>query len=211
MESGTPPEGGPEQPVPPPPPTGPQSPAAPTYGGPVPPGGWQTQAVQQPHQWAQAPLASWGSRLGAHLIDLLVLLVPGLILFIVLVGGAAGVSGADDDVSVGAVIGALILYFIVMAVVVLLYAPLLMARDGPRNGQTWGKQLLNIRVVRDSGEPFGFGSAAMREVVLKFLAVNIASSIIPFIPWFLNYFWPLWDDQNRALHDMAVSTHVITA
>ena len=66
-------------------------------------------------------------------------------------------------------------------------------------------------MVRDSGEPFGFGSAAMREVVLKFLAVNIASSIIPLIPWFLNYFWPLWDDQNRALHDMAVSTHVITA
>jgi uncharacterized RDD family membrane protein YckC len=98
-----------------------------------------------------------------------------------------------------------------MAAVVLLYAPLLMARNGPRNGQTWGKQLLNIRVVRDNGEAFNFGSAAMREVVVKFLAVNIASSIIPFIPWFLDYFWPLWDDQNRALHDMAVSTHVLTA
>ena len=41
--------------------------------------------------------------------------------------------------------------------------------------------------------------------------MTIASSIIPFIPWFLNYFWPLWDDQNRALHDMVVSTHVVQA
>ena len=48
-------------------------------------------------------------------------------------------------------------------------------------------------------------------MVLKNLAVGIASSIIPLIPWFLNYFWPLWDDQNRALHDMAVSTHVVRA
>ena len=59
--------------------------------------------------------------------------------------------------------------------------------------------------------PFGFGAAVLREVVLKQLAVGIASSIIPFIPWFLDYFWPLWDDQNRALHDMGASTHVIKA
>jgi uncharacterized RDD family membrane protein YckC len=177
----------------------------------VPPGGWQTPMQQQPHPWAQAPLASWGTRLGAYLIDSLVLLVPAVIVFVVLVAGAVGVSGGDDNASAGAIIGALILYFIVMAAVVLLYAPLLMMRDGARNGQTWGKQLLNIRVVRDSGEPFSFGSAALREVVLKFLAVNIASSIIPFIPWFLDFFWPLWDDQNRALHDMAASTHVLLA
>ena len=65
--------------------------------------------------------------------------------------------------------------------------------------------------MRDNGQPFSFGSAALREVVLKQLAVGIASSIIPVIPWFLNYFWPLWDDENRALHDMAASTHVIQA
>jgi uncharacterized RDD family membrane protein YckC len=64
-------------------------------------------------------------------------------------------------------------------------------------------------VVRDGGEPMTFWWAALREVVVKGLAVNIAASIIPIIPWFLNYFWPLWDDQNRALHDMAVSTHVV--
>jgi uncharacterized RDD family membrane protein YckC len=84
-----------------------------------------------------------------------------------------------------------------------------MSRDGARNGQTWGKQILGIRVVRDSGEPMSFWYAALREIGVKGFAVSIASSIIPFIPWFLNYFWPLWDDQNRALHDMVVSTHVV--
>jgi uncharacterized RDD family membrane protein YckC len=86
-----------------------------------------------------------------------------------------------------------------------------MMRQGARNGQTLGKQVVGIRVVRDSGEPMGFGWAALREVVVKNLAVNIASSIIPFVPWLLNYLWPLWDDENRALHDMVVATHVVRA
>jgi uncharacterized RDD family membrane protein YckC len=189
------------------PPPGPE--AAPSYGGPVPPGGWQ-EPIARPQGWVGQPLASWGTRLGAWLIDWLVLLVPAVILFVLIVGGAVGITG-DDDASTVAVIGTIVLYALLMAIVVLLYAPLLMARQGARNGQTWGKQALDIRVVRDNGLPMSFGWAALREVVVKNLAVNVASSIIPFIPWFLNYFWPLWDDQNRALHDMAVQTHVVRA
>ena len=56
-----------------------------------------------------------------------------------------------------------------------------------------------------------FGWAALREIVIKGFLVGVASSIIPFIPWFLDFFWPLWDDENRALHDMIVSTHVVQA
>jgi uncharacterized RDD family membrane protein YckC len=195
--------------APPPPPQGPPGYAppapesAPSYGGPVPPGGWQQPIARAESGWVGRPLASWGSRLGAWLIDFLILLIPIVILAVLVFGGAS------DDGSFGAWVVASILYVLLFAVVVLLYAPLLMIRDGERNGQTLGKQFVGIRVVRDSGEPFGFGAAALREVVLKQLAVGIASSIIPFIPWFLNYFWPLWDDQNRALHDMAASTHVI--
>ncbi len=158
---------------------------------------------------ASAGLASWGSRLGAYLIDGLVILIPALILFFLLVAGAVGIGGGDEDVTTGAAIGAVILWFLLLSVIYLLYAPLLMARHGAKNGQTWGKQVVNIRVIRDNGQPYNFGYAALREVVLKFLAVNIASSIIPLIPWFLNYFWPLWDDQNRALHDMVASSHVV--
>ena len=111
----------------------------------------------------------------------------------------------------GAAIGASILFLLAFAVVSLLYAPLLMMRQGQNNGQSWGKQVVGIRVVRDNGQAFTFGPAAMREIVYKQLCVGIASSIIPVIPWFLDYFWPLWDDENRALHDMAASTHVVRA
>jgi uncharacterized RDD family membrane protein YckC len=86
-----------------------------------------------------------------------------------------------------------------------------MAREGVNNGQTWGKQTIGIRVVRDNGQAMSFGWAALREIVIKAFAVGIASSIIPIIPWFLDFFWPLWDDENRALHDMIVSTHVVRA
>ena len=189
----------PQPEAPPPPP----SPQAPSYGGPVPPGGWEQPIAQQGPGWQGRPLASWGTRLAAYLIDGLVLLVPVILLTVVVIAIAAG---SDTGTVVTAVFG-----FLAYLVVAFLYAPLLMAREGPRNGQTWGKQALGIRVIRDSGETMSFGWAALREIAVKGLGVGIASSIIPIIPWFLNFFWPLWDDQNRALHDMAASSHVVKA
>lgn len=188
-------------PAPPPPPPGPQAPEAP---GQVPPGGWQQPVPQHAGGWAgQQPLASWGTRAGAYFIDALILLIPAVLLTLIVIAIAAGSD-------VGAIVTA-ILGFLAYLVVALIYAPVLMAREGERNGQTWGKQMLGIRVVRDSGERVGFGWAALREIVVKGLGVSIAASIIPVIPWFLNFFWPLWDDENRALHDMVVSSHVVGA
>jgi uncharacterized RDD family membrane protein YckC len=187
-----------------PPAPGPES--APSYGDPVPPGGWQQPIARPQAGWAGQPLAGWGTRLAAMIIDGLILLIPIAILGFVIVGAAVG-----DDTGWVEFVASGILYALVVAAIVFLYAPTLMRRDGRYNGQTWGKQVLGIRVVRDSGEPVSFGWAALREVVVKQLLVGIASSIIPFIPWFLNYFWPLWDDQNRALHDMVVSSHVVKA
>jgi uncharacterized RDD family membrane protein YckC len=213
MERGSSPPGRPDPERPPGPetPPGPQAPppapqAPPGYGGPVPPGGWQQPIARPESGWAGKPLASWGSRLGATLIDWLILLIPAAIVGALIIG-----SAFDDDSSAWAVVGTSILSFILWAALILFYAPLLMMREGGRNGQTLGKQLVGIRVVRDNGESMGFGWAALREVLVKNIAVGIASSILFFIPWFLNYFWPLWDDQNRALHDMVVSTHVIRA
>jgi uncharacterized RDD family membrane protein YckC len=206
-----PPPGGPQAPAGP---AGPQSPAGPqapfggpegppSYGGTVPPGGWQQPIPQQAPGWHGRPLAGWGTRLAAYLIDGLILAVPVVILAVIVIAIAAG---SDTGAIVTGIFG-----FLAYLVVLFLYAPLLMARDGARNGQTWGKQMLDIRVIRDGGEPMSFGWAALREIAVKGLLVTLASSIIPFIPWFLNYFWPLWDDQNRALHDMVVSTHVVQA
>lgn len=168
----------------------------------MPPSGWQQPVAPQPVPGYSGQLASWGSRLGAHVID-------GLLLLGVLIVAGGLIAGLFAINKAAGIVGAVV--FGLTAVIVLFgYAPFLMAREGPRNGQTLGKQMLDIKVVRADGQTIGGGFAALREIVLKNIAVGIASSIIPVIPWFLNFFWPLWDDENRALHDMAVNTRVVT-
>jgi uncharacterized RDD family membrane protein YckC len=195
MEGGPPERPGPQAPA------GPQAPVSPE----APPGGWQQPIVQPLSGWEGRPLASWGSRAVAQVIDWLILLIPGAILAAIVIGATVG----DDDSSWWAIVGSGALAIVIFALLSLVYAPLLMMRGGKRNGQTLGKQMIGITVVRDNGQALGFGYSALREVVVKNLLVGIASSIIPFIPWFLDNFWPLWDDQNRALHDMVVQTHVV--
>jgi uncharacterized RDD family membrane protein YckC len=228
MERGSPPPDrpDPERPTGPEAPTGPQAPApgpqapppspqgppgyappaperAPGYGGPVPPGGWQQPIARPQAGWVGQPLASWGSRVAATVIDWLVLLIPAAILVALIVGGM------DGDSSWGAVVGASLLSLLIWSAILLLYAPLLMIREGERNGQTLGKQFVGIRVVRDTGEPFGFWWAVVREVVVKNILVSAVSIFIPVLPWLLDNLWPLWDGENRAVHDMIVTTHVI--
>jgi len=128
-------------------------------------------------------------------------LVPVIVLTIVVVAVATSSDTA------GWVSG--VLAFFTYLIVAFLYSPLLMMRAGEHNGQTLGKQALGIRVVRDTGEAMGFGWAALREIVVKGFLVAFAGAIIPFLPWLLDNLWPLWDSENRAVHDMIVSTHVV--
>jgi uncharacterized RDD family membrane protein YckC len=207
MESGsTPPEQpeGPQAPVP-----GPQAPppipTAPPYepipGGPeTPPSGWQ-QPIAAPQGWEGRPLASWGSRVGASLLDWLILFIPVALLIVLVVVVALNSTGG------GIVTG--ILSGLMYLVAVLFYAPVLMAREGEHNGQTLGKQIVGIQVIRDSGQPVDIGFGFIREVVVKGLLFGFVGSFFFSIPTLLDYLWPLWDDQNRCLHDMVVSTHVV--
>ena len=98
----------------------------------------------------QGEYATFGARVGALLIDVLVMLVP-IGVAIVLVAAAAA-NGADDD-SVGA---AAIVAVVIFYAVALLYQPLTMMRKGEHNDQTYGKQAVGNRVVRDTGSELGF-------------------------------------------------------
>ena len=169
----------------------------------MPPGGWYQPIPDSQPGWYGKPLASWGTRFAAWLIDVLILAVP-VIVFTIGIVAVATTSNTGAWVSGG-------LAFFAYLVALLLYAPLLMMREGEHNGQTFGKQALDIRVVRDNGDSMGFGWACLRELVVKGLLVGFASSIIPFLPWLLDNLWPLWDSENRAVHDMIVSTHVVHA
>lgn len=175
-------------PAPPPPPPPPAAPLAP----PGPPAAFQAPT---PSAFSGLTLAGWGPRVGAALVDGLV----GLVIYIVpvIIFSAAGKP------IIGVLIGALL--------IALAYYPLTMARPGERNGQTLGKQALNIRVVRDVGQPFDFGSALMREFVVKYILFGVIGGFFLAIPPLLNVLWPLWDDENQALHDKIVNTHVVQA
>ena len=79
------------------------------------------------------------------------------------------------------------------------------------NGQTLGRMVVGIRVVRAKGQPMTFGWAMLREVAVKALLFGIASSLTFGLASLLDVLWPLWDEENRALHDFIVDTRVIRA
>ena len=113
-------------------------------------------------------------------------------------------AGSDTGASSPGILG-----FLAYLVVLFVYAPVLMAREGAANGQTWGKQMLGIRVVRDNGQPMSFGWAALREIAVKGLAGLDRVIDHPGHPVVADYLWPLWDDENSLrLHDMVVSRTV---
>jgi uncharacterized RDD family membrane protein YckC len=175
-------------------PPGPEAP--PGYRGPVPPGGWQEPLAAQGPAWAGAPLSGWWRRVGAYILDgiftaLLIWLGSGLI-----------VAGSE---------AAGVILFFVGLVVAFFYFPITMAREGAPNGQSLGKQILSIRVVRDDGEPVSFGFALLRQFVVFYLLFQVIGSVLLGIPWLLDVLWPLWDSEHRALHDMMVKSHVVEA
>lgn len=67
-------------------------------------------------------------------------------------------------------------------------------------GQTPGKMVLRIKVVRQDGSPIGYGRAAFREVPAKFLSGIIFG---------IGYLMVIFDEQKRALHDRMSDTYVI--
>jgi uncharacterized RDD family membrane protein YckC len=130
--------------------------------------------------------SGWWSRVGAQVVDGLVLIVAWIPLLILSPGEGESLSG-------GATLALVLLY-----AAALLYAPLMLAFN---NGQTVGKAAMSIRVVKYyDGAPIGLGRALLREIPVKGLL-----SIIPLI----DVLWPLWQKENRALHDLVVDTWVV--
>jgi uncharacterized RDD family membrane protein YckC len=180
---------------------------APGYGSPPPPGaGGPIAPAYSSEVMGRYVLATWLSRVGAQLIDGLIIGIGALLLFLP-IGAALGVAGASDsDTGIGAAIVGLLFWVLCVTIIAILYAPLMMART---NGKTLGRMAMNIRVVKTNGEPITFGFAMLREVVVKSLVFGIAGSFTFGLAPLLDVLWPLWDEENRALHDFIVSTRVV--
>ena len=63
--------------------------------------------------------------------------------------------------------------------------------------------------MRAKGGPMTFWFAMLREVVVKALLFGFISSLTVGLASLLDVLWPLWDDENRALHDFIVDTRVV--
>jgi uncharacterized RDD family membrane protein YckC len=177
------------------------------YSSPPPPGAvGATAYAAPPVASGQYQLAGWWSRVGAALIDSLIIGVGALL--IVLLFGAVFSAGffASEETGVVALIVGLMLSFLAIAIVALLYAPLMMDRT---NGKTLGRMAMGIRVVRANGQPMTFGFAMLREVAVKALLFGLAGSLTFGLANLADVLWPLWDDENRALHDFVVDTRTV--
>ena len=71
------------------------------------------------------------------------------------------------------------------------------------SGQTWGRRIAGVKVVRaDNGQPPGWGRAIGRSLFAYFISGQIC---------YLGYLWMLWDGEKRTWHDMVAGTRVIKA
>ena len=84
----------------------------------------------------------------------------------------------------------------------------LMAREGEKNGMTLGKQVCNIRVVKEDGTPVDIGFALLRDLLIKTILIGWIGGFF-LIPVVANYLWPLWDERNQALHDKMAKSYVV--
>jgi uncharacterized RDD family membrane protein YckC len=172
------------------------------YSSPPPPGA----GGPRPTLSGPQVLAGWWARVGAQLIDGAIVGLGGAILLIAISAPFSIGFFASDTVGVLSIMLGLLIATVCVAVVALLYAPAMMART---NGQTLGRKVTGIRVVRANGTPIDFGFAMVREVLVKSLLFGVLSSITFGLAGIVDVLWPLWDEENRALHDFVVDTRSI--
>ena len=151
-------------------------------------------------------LAGWWSRVGAQLIDGLIIGLGGLLLLVALTAPFSVGFFANDGVGIVSLLVGLVIAVVCVAIVALLYAPAMMART---NGKTLGRMVTGIRVVRANGKPIDFSFAMLREVAVKALLGGIAGTVTGGLANLVDVLWPLWDEENRALHDFVVDTRTV--
>lgn len=189
------------------------APVRPPYYGPPQPYGWRPPPV--PVAPDGRPLADFGTRLLAYMIDgailtgiALVLFVPVffLVLWRLIPDPATGYDPAvtPEDMVVDVVLP-LLLVELGLVLVLLVGYYVYFVEMMYRSGQTVGKKLMKIRVIAvQPGVPLTRGMAAKR-----YLIQFVAGMIVPFFSY-VDGFWQLWDKPfQQTLHDKVAQTVVV--
>lgn len=125
-------------------------------------------------------IASAGQRFGAFLVDFVISVLVGI------AGSAIGSVISGDLIAINTLVS--IGYWIVVLILV------------ATRGQSPGKMVIGIKIVKTDGRSIGFGTTLLREIIGK-----IISSIIIL----LGYIWILFDGQRQGWHDKIASTYVV--
>jgi uncharacterized RDD family membrane protein YckC len=149
------------------------------------------------------PFASWGARLGALLVDMLIL-SPALILYGI---GYSGFVGAATDCSTSSVYSSCTPDYpgyafplIAIGGLLLFAGGLFFAYQEGTKGQTPGKKALGIAVLREAdGQVLGFGMAFVRRLAHALDSFCCA----------IGYLWPLWDSKKQTFADKIIKSVVV--
>ena len=76
-------------------------------------------------------------------------------------------------------------------------------------GQTPGKQLLGIRVLRVDGTTSDWGWTFIREFVVKFALFGLADTVTFGLASIVEKLWAFWDKDRQSLHDKIMKTVVV--
>ncbi|MEC3955230.1 RDD family protein [Nocardia sp. CDC153] len=181
----------------------------PAYGAPQPAFG-APQPGYAPFGGYGAQYASWGARVGAYLIDAAIWILPGVILrTIAVTAGTSKVqctvtSGTYHTTCTGGGLNAVGLICMLLAFVVGLAGLLFISHQEGTTGQTPGKKVVGIRLIRESsGQPVGFGLAVGRRLL------HIVDQLPCLFP--LGLLWPAWDAKKQTFADKIVGTIVVKA
>lgn len=151
-------------------------------------------------------LSGWWRRVGALVIDSLLIGLPAFVLGAVLVialsvDDLANITASDftnmQYVASGITVVAAAIYYCLMM--------------PATNGQTVGKQVTGIRVVREDGAQMNASFAFLRQILVIQVLFGWLGAFLLYVPTVLNYLWPLWDSGNQALHDKIVKSRVVIA
>ncbi|MXY47137.1 MAG: RDD family protein [Chloroflexi bacterium] len=173
-------------------------------------------------------LASYGRRVGAWALDFVgfalpvILLIFGMFVFYSGVLGTTSVTttvitpsgtGVTKEIIEEPELPAIDKLFVgvIIASAIILVGYIVWWLFTLINGQTPGKQIVGIRVIKDNGEPSGWGYTFLREFVIKFLLIGFLSQATFGIVWLVDYLWPLWDraEKMQTLHDKLLGTIVV--
>ncbi|MCE2488730.1 MAG: RDD family protein [Anaerolineae bacterium] len=126
----------------------------------------------------EVELAVFGKRFVALLVDGI---VQGFIIALIHLG--VGMGGVGNSLQL---------------LLAMLYGWYFLTRH---DGQTPGKKLMNIRVIKEDGSAIGDGDA-----IIRVLVGWISGAV-----FLIGYIWALFDQRNQTWHDKAVGSLVVNA